>query len=75
MHLRRTCILLLLDGMIYKYQLSLSGLMCHLRLCVSLLIFFMDGLSIDVNVVLKFPTIFVFLSVSPFMAVSIFLIY
>ena len=30
MHLRM-CILLLLDGMSYKYQLSLSGLMSHLK--------------------------------------------
>ena len=30
-HLRRMCILLLLEGMLYKYQLILSGLMCHLR--------------------------------------------
>ena len=31
-HLRRKCILYLLDGMSYKYQLSPSGLMCHLKL-------------------------------------------
>ena len=30
-HLRRKCILLLSDEITYKYQLSLSGLMCHLR--------------------------------------------
>ena len=30
--LRRKCILLLLDGMSYKYQFSLSGPMFHLRL-------------------------------------------
>ena len=31
MHLRRMYILLLLDGILYKYQLSLSGLIGHLR--------------------------------------------
>ena len=43
MHLRRKCILLLSDGMPYKYQLSSSGLMCHLRLmfsyCLSVRVF------------------------------------
>ena len=29
--LRRMCILLFLDEMFYKYLLSLSGLMCHIR--------------------------------------------
>ena len=32
MHLRRKCILPLLSGMLYKYQLNLSGLLCHLKL-------------------------------------------
>ena len=30
-HMRRMYILLLLSGMLYKYQLSLSGLTCYLR--------------------------------------------
>ena len=39
-HLRRTCNLLFLDGMSYKYQLNLSGLLCHLKLVfLSFLIF------------------------------------
>ena len=25
------CVLLIFDGVLYEYQLSLSGLMCHLR--------------------------------------------
>ena len=41
--------------------------MCHLRL-VLLLIFFLDDLSTDINVVLKSPTI-VLPSVSPLMSV------
>ena len=44
MHFRRKCILLLLDGMSYKYQLSLSKLLCHLR-PVFLLVFCLDGQS------------------------------
>ena len=55
-HLKRMCILLLLDGMLYKYQLSLSVLMCHLR-HVSLLIFCLDDLFIDESGVLMSPTI------------------
>ena len=31
-HLRRKCNLLFSDGMPYKYQLNLSGLLCHLKL-------------------------------------------
>ena len=48
--------------------------MYHLRR-VSLLIFCFDGLSIGVSGVLKTPTIIVFLSIPPFMSVSVSLIY
>jgi len=44
-YLRRNRILLLLNGMSYKYQLSLSRLLCYLR-PVSLLIFGLDDLPI-----------------------------
>ena len=44
------------------------------KVCVSLLIFCLDDLSIDENGMLKFPTITVLLSISPLMAVSICLI-
>ena len=71
-HLRRNCILLLLDAVSYNYQLNLSGLMWHLS-CVSLLIFCLDALSISVSGVLKSPTITVLLSIFPFMAVSLWL--
>ena len=42
---------------------------------VSLLIFCFDDLSIGVSGVLKCPTIIVLLSISPFMSVSVCLIY
>ena len=42
---------------------------------VSLLIFCFDDLSIDVSGVLKSPTVIVLLSVSPFMSVSVCLMY
>ena len=47
MYLRSKCILLLLDGMSYNYELSLSGLMCHLRLCF--LIDFLSDLPIGIS--------------------------
>ena len=45
------------------------------KTCVSLLIFCLDDLSIGVSGVLNSPTIIVLLSVSPFMSVSVFLMY
>ena len=48
--------------------------MYHLT-CVSLLIFCFDDLSIGVSGVLKSPIIIVLLSISPFMSVSVFLMY
>ena len=45
------------------------------KTCVSLLIFYFDGLSIAVSVVLRFPTIIVLLSVSSFMSASVCLMY
>ena len=46
-----------------------------LKACVSLLIFCLDDLPIDVSEVLKSPTIIVLLSISPFMSVQSCLIY
>ena len=63
-HLKRMYSLLILDGKLYKYQLSLSGLMCHLRPVISLLIFSLDDVSIDVCGILKSPTIPVLLTIS-----------
>ena len=45
------------------------------KTCVSLLIFYFDDLSIGMSGVLKSPTITVLLSISPFMSVSVCLIY
>ena len=45
------------------------------KTCVSLLIFCFDDLPIGVSGVLKFPTIIVLLSISPFMSVSVCLMY
>ena len=72
MHLRKKCNLLFLDGMSYKYQLNLSGLLYHLKL---VLIFCLDDLSIGVSEVLKCPTIIVLLSISSFIAISHCLMY
>ena len=45
------------------------------KACVSLLISCFDDLSIGVSGVLKSPTIIVLLSISPFMSVSVYLMY
>ena len=45
------------------------------KTCVSLLIFCIDDLSFGVSGVLKFPTINMLLSISPFMSVSVYLLY
>ena len=45
------------------------------KTCVSLLIFCFDDLFIGVSGVLKSPTIIVLLSISPFMSVSVCLMY
>ena len=46
--LRRKCILLLSDGMSFKHQLSVSGLMCLLKL-VFPCYFFLNNLSIGIS--------------------------
>ena len=45
------------------------------KICVSILIFSFDDLSIGMSGVLKYPTIIVLLSISPFMSVSVCLMY
>ena len=74
-HLSRMCILLLLDGMFYKYLLSASGVMHHLRPMFPCWFFCLDNLSIAISRVLKSSTIIMFLSSSPFMAINCSLIY
>ena len=56
-HLRKMCILLFWDGMSWRYQYHVGGLMCHLRLVIHLVIFCCDGLSIGVSGVLNSPVI------------------
>lgn len=73
-HLKRMCVLLPLDGMLYKYQLSPSGLTCHLILCF--LTDFLSGWSvICLCEVFQVPTVIMLLSISLYMAVNICLIY
>lgn len=74
MHLRMG-ILLLLDGMFYIYLLIPSGLNVSFHANVSLLIFCLDDISIQVSGVLKFPTIILMFSIAPFMSVNICFIY
>ena len=45
------------------------------KTCVSLLIFYFDDLSTVVSGVLKSPTIILLLSISPFMSVSVCVMY
>ena len=69
------CILLFSDGMSYECLLSLSGLLCHVKAYVSLLIFSLDDLSIGISRVSKSPTIIVLLFISASMAISTCFIY
>ena len=64
MYLKRMCILLLLDGMLFIYIKSIWSNMLF-KANVSLLIFCLDDLSIDVSGVLQ-SSIIVFLSTSSF---------
>ena len=57
------------------YQLSSSGLMCHLRPLFSNWFFCFDDLSVDESEVLKSPIIIVLLAISPLIPVSIYLIH
>ena len=61
--------------MCYRYQLGLTGPLYHLKFVFFLLIFCLVDLSIGVSGVLKTPTIIVLLSISPFMSVSVHLMY
>ena len=60
--------------MSYRYQLALTGLLYHLKFD-SLLVFSLVVLSTGVSGVLKCPTIIVLLLISPFILVSICLVY
>ena len=60
---------------VLKYLLSPSGLVYHSGSVFPYWFFCLDDLSLDVSGVLKSPTIIMLLSISPFMTVSICLIY
>ena len=68
------CIPFFLDGMSYKNQLSPSCLMYHLKLVFPYL-FYLDDVSIDESGLLESPTMIVLLSISPFTALSMCLMY
>ena len=60
---------------VLKISIKSNCSIVSFRISVTLLIFFLEDLSIDVSGVLKSPTAVVFPSVSPFMPVSIFYMY
>ena len=64
----------LTESVIHVSMRSISSTISF-KACVSLLIFCFEDLSIGVTRVLKSPTIIVLLSISPFMSVSICLMY
>ena len=76
-------ILCALDKNLYSFAFGWNSLdTCAKLICyttfnssVSLLAFYLNGLSIDVSGVLKFPGIIVWLSISPFRSVNICFIY
>ena len=52
MHLRRKCNLLFLDGMSYKYQLNVSGLLCHLKLGLPYYYYYFNDYSVFILFIL-----------------------
>ena len=77
-HLKRMCILLLSDRTLYMYQLSPSDLMCHLWSMFPNWFFSLANLSIDVDRMSLYQGSLHYYCVnclSPFMAISICLIY
>ena len=60
---------------VLKISMRFISSKVSLKTCVSLLIFCFDDLSIRVSGVLKSPNIIVLLSISPFMSVSVCLMY
>ena len=60
---------------VLKISVRLSSFNASFKTCVYLFIFCFDDLSISVSGVLKSSTIIVLLSISPFMSVSVCLMY
>lgn len=69
------CIQLLLDGMFYICPQSPFGLWKYFKYTVSLLILFVDDISIVESGILKFPTIIVLLFISSYSSITICLEY
>ena len=67
---KRMWILLFVDGM---FCMSIKSIWFNVsfKACISLLIFYLEDMSIDVSGVLKSCTIIVLLSIFPFMSVNI----
>ena len=65
----------LLDIMSCGCQFSPTDTLCHLGLLLPYWFFSLDYLSIDINEVLKYPTLLISLSVSLFRCFSIYFIY
>ena len=70
-HLRKRWNSLFWGEISYRYQLCLTVSIVSFKGCISLLIFCLVDLSIDVSGVLKSPTIIVLLLISPFILVSV----
>ena len=66
MHLKKMCILLLSDRMLFKYQLRTPGPMYHLRPGLCFLTDFLSGwCAVGISGMLKSSTVAALLSVSP----------
>ena len=70
MHLKRVYSFVFVCNVLYISIKSKRSVVLF-KTSVSLLIFHLDDLPINVNMVLKYPTIIVLLSISPFLSVNI----
>ena len=82
MHTRKECVFCLFVCFVFLDVVSYADInevpncsVASFKISVTLMIFFQEDLSVDVRVALKSPTTIVFLSISPFMSVSICFIY
>ena len=71
---KRMCVLLLLKAVFY---ISIKSIWSNVsfKISASLLIFWLDDLSVNVSGLLKAPTTFVLQSISLFMSVYVFFMY
>ena len=75
MRTRKECISYFFGCNVLKISIKSNYSTLSFRISVALLIFCLGGLSIDVNTVLKYPIIIVFLPVYLFMSASICVMY